>query len=49
MKKNIKKTTYKFSIASEDDKPLRFEYHFEDNGKLVLEQVDEYKNMFLSK
>ncbi len=38
----IKNTTYKFGIANEDDKQLRFEYHFDDNGKLVLEQVDEF-------
>ena len=38
----IKNTTYKFGIASEDDKQLRFEYHFDDDGKLVLEQVNEY-------
>lgn len=38
----IKNTTYKFSISSEDDKQLRFEYHFDNNGKLILEQVDEF-------
>ncbi|MBQ9024713.1 MAG: hypothetical protein IJ105_05840 [Bacilli bacterium] len=38
----IKNITYKFGIASEDDKQLRFEYHFDDDRKLVLEQVNEY-------
>lgn len=38
----IKKGNYKFGIASEDDKQLRFEYHFDNNGELVLEQVNEY-------
>ena len=38
----IKNTTYKFGIASEGDKQLRFEYHFDEDGKLVLEQVNEY-------
>ena len=38
----IKNTTYKFGIASEDDEQLRFEYHFDEDGKLILEQVNEY-------
>jgi hypothetical protein len=38
----IKNATYKFGIASEDDQKLRFEYHFDDDGKLILEQVDKY-------
>jgi len=38
----IKNATYKFGISSEDGKQLRFEYHFDDNGKLVLEKVDEF-------
>ena len=38
----IKNTIYKFGIASEGDKQLRFEYHFDEDGKLVLEQVNEY-------
>ena len=38
----IKNATYKFGIVSEDDKQLRFEYHFDNNGELVLEQVNEY-------
>ena len=38
----IKNTTYKFGIASEDGKQLRFEYYFDEDGKLVLEQVNEY-------
>lgn len=37
----IKNATYKFGIYSEDDKQLRFEYHFDDNEKLVLEKVEE--------
>ena len=38
----IKNAIYKFGISGEDDKQLRFEYHFDNNGKLVLEKVDEY-------
>lgn len=38
----IKNATYKFGISSEDDKQFRFEYHFDDNGNLVLEKVDEF-------
>ena len=38
----IKNAIYKFGIYSEDDKQLRFEYHFDDNGKLVLEKADEF-------
>ena len=38
----IKKGTYKFGLSSEDDQQLRFEYHFDDNGRLILEQVNEY-------
>ena len=38
----IKNATYKFGIASEDDEQLRFEYHFDNNGELVLEQINEY-------
>ena len=38
----IKNTTYKFGIASEDDKQIMFEYYFDDNGKLVLEQVNKF-------
>lgn len=37
----IKNTTYKFGLASEEDKQLRFEYHFDDNGNLILEKVNE--------
>ena len=37
----IKKGIYQFGIAREDDQQLRFEYHFDDNGKLILEQVNE--------
>ena len=38
----IKNATYKFGIASEDDKQIMFEYYFDDNGKLVLEQVNKF-------
>ena len=38
----IKNTTYRFSISSEDDQLLRFEYHFNDNGELILEKVAEF-------
>ena len=37
-----KNTTYKFSISSEGGKQLRFEYHFDNNGELVIEQVSEF-------
>ena len=37
----IKNAIYKFGISSEDDRQLMFEYHFDDNGKLVLEKADE--------
>ena len=37
----IKNTTYKFGISRENDKQLRFEYHFDDDGKLVLKQTNE--------
>ena len=37
----IKNTTYKFGISKEDDIQIRFEYHFDDNGKVVLEKVSE--------
>ena len=36
----IKNVIYKFGISLEDDKQLRFEYHFDNDGKLILEQVD---------
>ena len=36
----IKNAIYKFGISSEDDTQLRFEYHFDNDGKLVLEKVD---------
>ena len=39
----IKNAIYKFGISSEGDGQLRFEYHFDDNGNLVLEKVDEFK------
>ena len=38
----IKNATYKFGIASEDDKQIMFEYYFDDNGKLELEQVNKF-------
>ena len=38
----IKNAIYKFGISSEDDTQLRFEYYFDNDGKLVLEKVDEY-------
>ena len=38
----IKNATYKFGISSEDNKQLRFEYHFDNNGKLVLEKVEAF-------
>ena len=38
----IKNAIYKFGISGEDDKQLRFEYHFDDDGKLLLEQVDTF-------
>ena len=38
----IKNTTYKFGISRENDKQLRFEYHFDDYGKLVLKQTNEF-------
>ena len=38
----IKNATYKFGISGEDDKQLRFEYYFDNDGKLVLEKVDEF-------
>jgi len=38
----IKNATYKFGISSEDNKQFRFEYHFDNNGKLVLEKVGEF-------
>ena len=38
----IKNAIYKLGISTEDDKQFRFEYHFDDNGKLILEQVDQY-------
>ena len=38
----IKNTTYKFGISRENDKQLRFEYHFDDDGKLVLKQTNEF-------
>lgn len=38
----IKNATYKFGIAHEEDKQFRFEYYFDNNGKLVLEKVDEF-------
>ena len=38
----IKKATYKFGINRENDKQLMFEYHFDDNGKLVLEKMEEF-------
>ncbi len=40
----IKKATYKFGISSESGEQLRFLYHFDDNGKLVLEQVPEFNS-----
>ena len=36
----MKKGTYKFGIVSDDDQQLRFEYHFDNDGKLILEQVN---------
>ena len=38
----IKNAIYKFGISNEDDKQLRFEYHFDDSEKLVLEKVEEF-------
>ena len=38
----IKKGTYKFGLSSEAGQQLRFEYHFDDDGKLILENVNEY-------
>ena len=35
----VKNTTYKFGISGEDDEQLRFEYHFDDDGKLVLKKI----------
>ena len=37
----VKNTTYKFSISSEKDDLHRFEYHFDEDGKLVLEEVTD--------
>lgn len=37
----VKNTTYKFSISN-GDKQLKFEYHLDNNGKLILKQVDEF-------
>ena len=36
----MKKGIYKFGIVSDDDQQLRFEYHFDNDGKLILEQVN---------
>ncbi len=37
----IKNTTYRFGLSSENDNSYRFEYHFDNKGQLVLEQVSE--------
>ena len=35
-----KNATYRFSISSDDDNQLRFSYYFDQDGKIVLEQVN---------
>ena len=37
----VKNTTYKFGISNEN-KIIRFEYHFDKDGKLILKKVGEY-------
>ena len=41
--KGIKNTVYKFSISSDDGNVYRFEYQFDKEGKLILNQVSEFK------
>ena len=36
-----KDATYKFNISSENDEHLKFEYHFDDDGKLILKLVKD--------
>ena len=37
----VKKEIYKFGISSEEEKQFRFEYHFDDDGNLVLIDVTD--------
>lgn len=37
-----KRTTYKFSMSSEGGKQYRFEYHFDDDGKIVLKEIETF-------
>ena len=38
----MKNTIYKFSLSTENAEPLRFEFHFDDEGKVVLERVENF-------
>lgn len=40
----MKNTTYRVSISSEEGEVNRFEFHFDKNGELVLEKVDEFSS-----
>lgn len=40
----MKNTTYRVSISSEEGEVNRFEFHFDKNGELVLEKVDEFRS-----
>ena len=40
----MKNTIYRVSISSEEGEVNRFEFHFDKNGELVLEKVDEFRS-----